>query len=108
MIARYEHGGARIWFDDGVSRELVADTYQKEDREVVFEALRATLGVASSKETETARIAACAVRDAAQRLCDACDDYAPHNGVDGACTMRVRHACWKRKAVMGELHDSME
>jgi hypothetical protein len=42
-IARYEHGGARIYFENGRDRELVADTYQLEDRELVYEAIKASL-----------------------------------------------------------------
>ena len=40
-IERYEHGGSRIYFEgaDG-NRELIADTYQLEDRELIFEAIR--------------------------------------------------------------------
>lgn len=43
-IFRYEHGGSRIYFeDDAGNRELVADTYQVEDRDVIFNALHTAL-----------------------------------------------------------------
>lgn len=32
-INRYDHGGGRMWIEDGESRHLVADTYQEGDRE---------------------------------------------------------------------------
>ena len=51
-IARYEHGGSRIYFEDGDSRELVADTYQKQDREIIFEAIRDTVKPSKSAKEE--------------------------------------------------------
>ena len=34
-INRYEHGGGRMFVDDGKNRDLVADTYNKGDREFI-------------------------------------------------------------------------
>lgn len=39
----YDHGGSRIYFEDGHSRELVADTYRESDRELIYNAIRASL-----------------------------------------------------------------
>ena len=34
-INRYEHGGGRMFVDDGKNRDLVADTYNEGDREFI-------------------------------------------------------------------------
>lgn len=39
-ISRYDHGGGRIYFDGGQNRELVADLYHEEDRELVYSTLK--------------------------------------------------------------------
>jgi hypothetical protein len=38
QIARYSHGGARIYREDGACRDLVADAYREGDREFLFAA----------------------------------------------------------------------
>ena len=34
-INRYEHGGGRMFVDDGKNRDLIADTYNEGDREFI-------------------------------------------------------------------------
>lgn len=34
-INRYEHGGGRMFVDDGKNRDLIADTYNAGDREFI-------------------------------------------------------------------------
>jgi hypothetical protein len=34
-VSRYEHGGGRMFVDDGKNRDLIADTYNEGDREFI-------------------------------------------------------------------------
>lgn len=59
-ISRYDHGGGRIYFDDGEHRELVADAYGEADRELIYTAIRASLGKpAEERGPEVGDIIAC-------------------------------------------------
>jgi hypothetical protein len=43
-IFRYDHGGSRIYLEDeNGNSELIADTYQLEDREIIYNAILETL-----------------------------------------------------------------
>jgi hypothetical protein len=51
-IDRYNHGGARIYFEDGDDLELVADTYQETDREIIFEVIKATVAAQPAESAD--------------------------------------------------------
>lgn len=57
QISRYDHGGSRIYLEDADgNRKLLADTYQIEDREAVYEAIKATMSAPpEAREDEALR-----------------------------------------------------
>ena len=63
-INRYEHGGGRMFVDDGKNRDLIADTYNEGDREFIalcYEVFskRAALTATSQPTKPQGRMHAC-------------------------------------------------
>ena len=63
-INRYEHGGGRMFVDDGKNRDLIADTYNEGDREFIalcYEVFskQASLTATSQPAKPTGKMHAC-------------------------------------------------
>ncbi len=70
QIARYDHGGGRIYFEDGSFRELIADTYDEDWREFLYNAIRSRLSATADAGKEMREAA---IRECVQILLDDAD-----------------------------------